>query len=144
SCSPKASRISLRSKCASPTARRKCCRKSGCTESERKFHLEAKRASRMRFRSSLSHTAVRGQSRARRVQTANCWRADVFANRPDSTSSPHFGIESLAENAEIAEAGQKGWHEIVLDSSRRGTWCCARHLFGSSPRSPRSPREIFR
>src|SRR5690606_18941803 len=46
--------------------------------------------------------------RARRVQTVNCWRADVIANRPDSTSSPHFGIESLAENAEIAEAGQKG------------------------------------
>src|SRR5690606_5082196 len=46
--------------------------------------------------------AVRGTSRARRVQTVNCWRADVFANRPDSTSSAHFGIESLAENAEIA------------------------------------------
>src|SRR5690606_20797516 len=88
--------------------------------------------------------AVRGKSRARRVQTVNCWRVDVFVNRPDSTSSPHFGIESLAENAEIAEAGQKGWHEIVLDASLRGTWCCARHLFGSSPRSPRSPREIFR
>src|SRR5690606_24871715 len=67
------------------------------------------------FRSSLPHIAVRGKSRARRVQTVNCWRVDVFANRPDSTSSPHFGIESLAENAEIAEAGQKGWHEIVLD-----------------------------
>src|SRR5690606_13264961 len=39
---------------------------------------------------------------------------------------------------------EEGWHEIVLDSSRRrGTWCCARHLFASSPRSPRSPREIF-
>src|SRR5690606_1855999 len=53
------------------------------------------------------HIAVRGKSRARRVQTVIRWRADVFANRPDSTSSAHFGIESLAENAEIAEAGQR-------------------------------------
>src|SRR5690606_13704916 len=66
--------------------------------------------------------------------------------RPDLTSASHFGVkESLAENAENAEMRQrKGGFEIVLDSRRPCTGRCAHHLNGSSPRSPRSPREIFR
>ena len=39
---------------------------------------------------------------------------------------------------------RKGGFEIVLDSRRPCTGRCAHHLIGSSPRSPRSPREIFR